>query len=150
MTALKQTILWIHGDGLSPHSPAFQAYPDAPAVFVWDDALLREWEISLKRIVFIYESLLELPVVIRRGDVVEQVIGYAQENGAAPGNPIRIVTNESASPRFHNICQIIAKRLPSGSRLEVLQNDPFVDYDGHIDLKRFSRYWNTVRRYALR
>ena len=141
---MAKTVIWVHGDCLSPNGPAFQAVPDAPALFVWDDALLKEWEISLKRVVFIYECLLELPVVIRRGDVAEEVVRFAAEHGAT-----RILTAESPSPRFRAICKQIATNMPSGSRLEVLRNEPFVDYDGYLDLKRFSRYWNKVKEYAM-
>lgn len=140
-----KTVIWVHGDNLNPHNPAFQDATNAPAIFVWDDALLKEWHISLKRVLFIYECLLELPVTIRRGDVASEVAQFAQEHGAG-----RIITAESPSPRFRAICQNIAGRMPSGSRLEVLKSEPFVDYDGHIDLKRFSRYWKKVKKYAMR
>ncbi len=76
-------VVWVHGDVLSPYGPALKVYPDAPAIWVWDDALIEEWQLSLKRITFIYECLLELPVVIRRGDVW----GF-----------------EIVSPRFKDIC----------------------------------------------
>ena len=101
------TIVWIHGDVLSPYGPALQSAPDAPAIFVWDDALLNQWQISLKRITFIYECLLELPVVIRRGDVAEQVTQFALEHDAR-----RILTAESPSPRFRTICRSIADSMP--------------------------------------
>jgi len=71
-------ILWIHSDCLRPTNPALLAHPDAPAIFVWDDALLTQYHISLKRIVFMYEALLELPVTIYRGDVVAQITQFAQ------------------------------------------------------------------------
>ncbi|MEG4118028.1 hypothetical protein QUA43_11195, partial [Microcoleus sp. N9_B4] len=61
---MNNPIIWLHGDCLSPEGPAFQAHPEAPAIWVWDDALIDEWQLSLKRMVFIYECLLELPVVI--------------------------------------------------------------------------------------
>jgi hypothetical protein len=144
MNSGAKTIVWIHADCLSPHHPGLEAVPDAPAIFVWDDALLQEWRISLKRIVFIYECLLDLPVVIRRGDVAEQVVAFAREHGA-----MRILTAESPSPRFRKICKRIAGSMPTGSRLEVLGLEPLVDYEGYIDLKRFSRYWNMVRKYAF-
>jgi deoxyribodipyrimidine photolyase len=139
------TIVWIHGDNLSPHNVALKQATDAPAIFVWDDALLAQWRISLKRIAFIYECLLELPVVIRRGDVAQEVANFAQEHGAT-----RILTTYSPSPRHRQICQKISQYMPSGSRIEVLREMPFVDYSGHIDLKRFSRYWNTVKWVALK
>lgn len=145
MTANSATIVWVHGDCLTPTSPALQAHPGAPAIFVWDDALLADWQISLKRVVFMYECLLELPVTIRRGEVAAEVVAFAHQHNAR-----RIVTTESPSPHFRRLCKRISSAMPSGSRLEVLKVEPFVDYPGHIDLKRFSRYWNTVRRHAFR
>jgi hypothetical protein len=134
-------ILWIHADNLSPHSPAWQAHPHAPAVFVFDDALLSQWHISLKRITFIYECLLELPVEIRRGDVAAQVSAFAQAHGAST-----IVTLNSPSPRF---ADIRAQLAGMGLTVQVLNDAPFVELEGRLDLKRFSRYWDQARR-ALR
>ncbi|NJL55294.1 deoxyribodipyrimidine photo-lyase [bacterium] len=142
---LNKAVVWVHGDVLSPYGPALSAEPDAPAVFVWDDALLTEWRISLKRIAFIYECLLELPVTIRRGDVAAEVAAFAQSHGAG-----RIVTAESPSPRFRDLCRAISHAMPSGSRLEVLRVEPFVAHDGPLDLKRFSRYWQAVKDDAMR
>jgi hypothetical protein len=137
----KNPIVWVHGDCLSPYSPALQKYPDAPAIWVWDDALLKEWQISLKRIVFIYECLLELPVVIRRGDVATEVAAFAKEHEAD-----LVVTAESPSPRFKSICDDLEKSIS----VEVLAVEPFLDYDGYIDLKRFSRYWKVAQRYVFK
>lgn len=73
---VQHPIVWVHGDCLSPFNPALQAYPDAPRIWVWDEELLEEWQLSLKRIAFIYECLLELPVVMRRGDVASEVNAF--------------------------------------------------------------------------
>lgn len=137
---MKQPIVWVHGDCLSPKGPALVAHPDAPAIWVWDDALLAQWQISLKRIVFLYECLLELPVVIRRGDVAEQVLAFARQH-AADG----VVTTESPSPRFRAISAAIRRSLP----LQVLPVTPFLAYSGKLDLRRFSRYWSVAERYAF-
>jgi len=141
----EKTIVWVHGDNLSPHSAAFQAAPGAPAIFVWDDALLEGWQISLKRIVFIYECLLELPIVIRRGDVAQEVLHFAEEQQAR-----HVLTAASPSPRHRALCQKIIGGMPKGSRLEVLHEPPFVDTIGVVDVKRFSRYWNAVKKQAMR
>ncbi|MEA5571781.1 hypothetical protein [Calothrix sp. UHCC 0171] len=134
------SIIWIHGDCLSPQNPAFEKYPDTPAIWVWDDALLTEWQISLKRITFIYECLLELPVTIRRGDIAKEILEFAKEHNAT-----QIVTTNSPSPRFDVICDRIKKSL----ELEVCTIEPFFDYDGFIDLKRFSRYWKVAEKYLF-
>ncbi|AFY90469.1 MAG: hypothetical protein CLLPBCKN_007879 [Chroococcidiopsis cubana SAG 39.79] len=136
---MNQPIIWIHGDCLSPKNPALQEYANSPAIWVWDEALIEEWQLSLKRIVFIYECLLELPVVIRRGDVAKEVLAFAKEHNADS-----IVTANSPSPRFETICDEIERSL----KLEVLETEPFFEYDGYIDLKRFSRYWKVAERYV--
>ncbi|WP_414544262.1 hypothetical protein [Nostoc sp. CCY0012] len=136
---MNQPIVWIHGDCLSPDNPGLQKYPNAPAIWVWDEALIEEWQLSLKRIAFIYECLLELPVVIRRGDVAQEILAFAQEHDAD-----LVVTAASPSPRFNDICDKIERSL----KLEVLEIEPFFEYDGYIDLKRFSRYWKVAEKYV--
>jgi hypothetical protein len=139
--ANENVIAWIHGDNLNPHQPALTEYGDIPAIFVWDDDLLDEWGISFKRIVFMYECLLELPVTIRRGDVAEQVQHFADEHHAT-----RIVTAPSPSPRFRWIKERLEE---AGYTVVVLEQPQFVQVHGYIDLKRFSRYWKQVKKQAL-
>ncbi|GAA6615501.1 hypothetical protein [Scytonema sp. NUACC26] len=137
---MTKPIIWIHGDCLSPQNPTLEEYPDAPAIWVWDEALIEEWQLGLKRLTFIYECLLELPIVIRRGDVAKEVLAFAKEHNAN-----KVVTAESPSPRFDAICDEIERSL----ELEVFEVDPFFDYDGYIDLKRFSRYWKVAEQYVF-
>jgi hypothetical protein len=143
---MSDTVVWIHADALSPTNPALIANPDAPALYVFDDAALAKQKISLKRIAFIYECLLEMPVVIRRGDVSAQVLAFAEEHGAA-----RIVTTDSVDPRFKRMYDEISKGLPAGHRLETVAVEPFAAIDSRkLDLRRFTRYWGVVKRLALR
>lgn len=136
-------VVWVHGDCLSPAGPALQAHPGAPALFVWDDELLDQWAISLKRVVFIYEALLALPVAIRRGNVAGEVLRCVAEHGAK-----RVVTAESPSPRFGQIVGKIRHFVP----VEILPVAPFVDHPHpeRIDLRRASRYWRQVEKYAMK
>jgi len=131
-------LVWVHGDSLSPTNPALLAYPDAPAVWVWDEELLRQWRISRKRIVFIYECLLELPVEIRRGHVVQELTQAMHAHGAK-----RLVTTHSPSPRFKQIVQELSRQFT----LEILPIPPLVPPQPHLDLKRFSRYWKGIEKY---
>ncbi|MBF2008700.1 MAG: hypothetical protein IGS49_25455 [Chlorogloeopsis fritschii C42_A2020_084] len=137
---MNKPVIWVHGDCLSPYNPALQEYPDVPAIWVWDDALIEEWQLSLKRIAFIYECLLELPVIIRRGSVAQEVLAFAKEHNAN-----KVVTSDSPSPRFSTICDEIELSV----ELEVFEVEPFFDYDGYIDLKRFSRYWKVAEKYVF-
>ncbi|MHC5613752.1 MAG: hypothetical protein ACYTXA_22825 [Nostoc sp.] len=137
---MNKPIVWIHGDCLSPYNPVLQKYPDAAAIWVWDEALIEEWQLSLKRIAFIYECLLELPVVIRRGNVAQEILAFSQEHDAN-----LVVTANSPSPRFDDICNQMERSLT----VQVLEVEPFFDYDGYIDLKRFSRYWKVAQNYVF-
>lgn len=137
---MTKAIVWVHGDCLSPYNPVLQKYSDAPAIWVWDEALIEEWQLSLKRLAFIYECLLELPVVIRRGDVAQEILAFAEEHDAN-----LVVTADSPSPRFDDICN----QMEGSIGVEVLEVEPFFDYDGYIDLKRFSRYWKVAQNYVF-
>lgn len=133
-------IVWVHADCLSPKGPALLACPGAPALFVWDEELLGSLRISLKRIVFLYECLLELPVRIRRGDVAAELLAFAAEHGADG-----VVTSDSPSPRFQAIRSRIAATIP----VQTVPVEPFVRVNQPLDLARFSRYWRAVERSVL-
>ncbi|GIK27534.1 MAG: hypothetical protein WA009_08440 [Phototrophicaceae bacterium] len=141
---LERTVVWVHRDDLSPLSPALVSHPDAPAIFVFDDELLREWKISFKRIVFIYECLLELPVTIRRGDSVSEVTDFAAKHGSN-----RIVTSSSPSPRHAQIVSQIAQRSEGRLSVDIIERTPFVHAPRKLDLRRFTYYWNAVKDNVL-
>ena len=142
-------ILWIHGEALGPANPALQACPGRPAVFVFDAELLAgrspttgdpataAQPVSLKRIGFLYECLLELPVSLRKGDVASEVLAFARAHSADG-----IVTSAGTDPRVAAICARLEQALP----VRVLEPEPFVELDGRIDLGRFSRYWRRAER----
>ena len=134
-------IVWIHGDNLSPHNPALTHYPQAPALWVWDEELLAQQSISFKRLVFIYECLLGLPVVIRRGDVVQELRRFAQEQGCD-----RVITAPSPSPRFRSICEGLGPDLT----VQIVKDSPFLPETLNPDLKRFFRYWKSAKPHLLR
>ncbi len=136
----KHPIAWIHGDNLNPNSQALNHNSTSPAIWVWDDELLEKWRISFKRIVFIYESLLELPVIIRRGQVAEQVIAFAAKHHADG-----VITNESPSPRFQHICEA----LEQNTAVSIVSERPFLKQEMEFDLKRFSRYWRNAKPLAF-
>ncbi|MBZ2183719.1 MAG: hypothetical protein K7J46_03335 [Bryobacter sp.] len=124
-------LLWLHPDCLSLSSPAWVRYPGAPALFVFDEAEIEAEQWTLKRIAFLYETLLELPCEIERGSVVERLLAR---------RPARIVTVGSVNPRFRDAVRQLERAVP----VEVLPAVPFVDYRGTLDLKRFARYWKRV------
>ncbi|NKB74856.1 MAG: hypothetical protein GKR83_10090 [Synechococcus sp. s2_metabat2_7] len=128
----RKPILWVHEEALGPANPALKDYPDAPGLFVFDDAWIQEQAISRKRIGFLYESALSLPLTLRRGDVASEVLRFAQRHGADA-----VVTSAVVDPRLQRIAAAIDRELP----LWMLDPDPFVSLAKPPRLGRFSRYW---------
>ncbi|MEM6528510.1 MAG: FAD-binding domain-containing protein [Chloroflexota bacterium] len=135
-------IVWIHGDNMNPTNPALTLYPQAPAIWVWDEDLLDDYHIALKRILFMYENLLEMPdnLVIRRGNVYSELAQFADEHNADG-----IVVMNSPSPRFDGLVNKLDKQIP----VKIMLERPIVTHDGPYDLRRFSRYWRTAQNHAF-
>ena len=129
---MQNPILWIHDEALGPANPALRAWPETPALFVFDSDWIRTERISRKRLGFLYEAALELPVTLRKGDVAAEVLAFAQRHGADG-----VVSSTAVDPRLQRIAQVIEAELP----LQELEPDPFVDMPRPPRLGRFSRYW---------
>ena len=125
-------IVWVHEESLGPANPALEDYPEAPALFVFDETWIKQQRISRKRLGFLYECCLEMPVTIRKGDVVEQVLAFARRHGADG-----VITSGAVDPRLNRNAAAIDRALP----LWLLDGDPFVDLPRPPRLGRFSRYW---------
>jgi deoxyribodipyrimidine photo-lyase len=69
--------VWLTAESLGDDDPALAAHPDTPAVFVFDEPLLRRLRLSGKRLVFLTETLADLatrrPVELRRGTVPDEL-----------------------------------------------------------------------------
>lgn len=125
-------ILWIHEEALGPRNPARLAWPNAPALFVFDTQWIETAGISRKRLGFLYESALDCAVTLRKGDVADEVVRFAQRHQADG-----IVTSTPVDPRLDAIATRIERQLP----LEELTPEPFVRLPRPPRLGRFSRYW---------
>ena len=129
---MQQPILWIHEEALGPANPALRAWPDAPALFVFDTHWIEANRVSRKRLGFLYEAALELPVTLRKGDVASEVLAFARRHEADG-----VVTSSAVDPRLQRILQAIEAELP----IAELAPDPFVELPRPPRLGRFSRYW---------
>ena len=138
---LKNQIVWIHGDALNSESSLLRENLETPAIFVFDDVLLREYSISLKRLTFIYECLLEMPVIIRRGDVVQEVLHFLKQQGATG-----VETVYSPSPGFAEIVKRLEREV---DELRIYHPPAFSENRAYV-LRRFSRYWKKAKASALR
>ena len=137
---LQRPIVWVHTESLSAASAALTAYPDAPALLVWDEASPALHGLGLKRMVFLYESAIETRAHHRSGNTEEALLAFAKEHDADG-----IVTCESPSPHFARLVRTLSLHMP----VAVLSEARLVDDDGPFDLRRFSRFWERAREKAL-
>ncbi|MBC8135755.1 MAG: hypothetical protein H8F28_07715 [Fibrella sp.] len=142
-------MIWLHGDHLSAVNPALIAHPDAPLLFVFDEAFLREMRFGFGRLTFIYESVMEVFAArpkgtcsIRRGDVVTEIKAFADEKGAT-----RIATTQTVGERF---AQYQNELETSGLRVSTYPVAELVPYpDVERVPKRFGAWWREVEELAM-
>lgn len=130
--SIQQPILWVHEEALGPSNPALQAWPDAPALFVFDTGWIKRARISRKRLGFLYECALALPLSLRQGDVVAEVMAFAKHHNADG-----VVSSRPVDPRLLEIASTLEANVP----VHLLAPDPFVTLPRPPRLGRFSRYW---------
>ena len=129
---LQRPIIWVHEEALGSRNPALLEQPDRPAIFVFDTRWIREASISRKRLGFLYESALDLPVTLRKGDVAKEVIAFVERHQADG-----VVSSLPVDPRLERIAESIEQHC----QLDLLAPEPFVDMPRPPRLGRFSRYW---------
>ena len=121
-------IAWVHPDCLS--DAWFK--PEDHAVFIFDDAYLAASGWGLKRIGFVYETLLELPAEIHRGPTIPTLSAVIAGVGATG-----VVTVDTPDPWLRDRIG----ELGCVTTVEVVPAPCFVELTGKTDLRRFSRYW---------
>ena len=129
---LQRPIIWVHEEALGSRNPALLEQPDRPAIFVFDTQWIQEACISRKRLGFLYESALDLPVTLRKGDVAREVIAFVERHQADG-----VVSSLPVDPRLERIAESIEQHC----QLDLLAPEPFVDMPRPPRLGRFSRYW---------
>ena len=128
----QRPIIWVHEEALGRRNPDLRTWTDTPALFVFDTDWISDAGISRKRLGFLYESALDLPVTLRKGDVADEVVAFAERHSADG-----VVSSRPVDPRLRRIADAILERCP----LTLLEPDPFVRLPKPPRLGRFSRYW---------
>lgn len=131
-------LIWLHEDCLNGAHNLFTGADDARAVFIWDDAYLDAMHYGLKRRVFIYESLCELPVEIYVGDTVESLRALAKTAD-------EIITGKTPNPILKDMMGMLRNDI----KLTTIADAPFVQMDSPPDLRRFFKYWNKAKKRAF-
>lgn len=134
MTEKSTRIFWIHHLGLRIAPPA--AFDDA-YIFVWDNRLFERLGYTLKRLVFIYETLCDMPVHIAQGDTL-QILSALQDSD--------ITTWHSDAP---DIQAIVAQLAAANKKVHRLHETPFCSLTPQEEFRRFSKYWPKAEKTAL-
>lgn len=134
---MTHTLIWLHEEALRVTHPVFKAAPEATrAVFIWDDHYLQKLDYSLKRLVFIYETLCGLPVDIIRGDTLSSVKELA---------PTRLFIPGSDKPHIVSMTNV----LKTITNVEIIKDEEFAQLRAPRELKRFFKYWSLAEETAF-
>jgi hypothetical protein len=128
------SIVWLHDDCLRINHPVFLIAPnDSSIIYIWDNNYLKDANYSFKRLVFLYETLCELPLKIIFGDTLVTLSDCINTN---------IFT-----PSTNNLFYLeIIKQVDLIKNLTVVPDNMFVDIDINEDFQRFSQYWKKARK----
>ncbi len=134
-------LAWLTLDSASESGPAAAAFPQSPRIFVLDPAWLESERPTLKRVLFLFECLAEIPnLTVVLGDPGEAVAAEAESVGAG-----RVAVADTPCPRSRTHAEAIGRRV----HVEVVPWPRFVDDRRVDDLTRFSRYWRKVEKSAM-
>lgn len=130
-------LILLHEEALRLSHPVFTMRSDATnVVFIWDNSYFQQADYSLKRLVFIYETLCELSINIISGDT-KQVIST-------------IAPSVVYVPFTHN--PLIKEMIDTLDSLTVIQwvaDEVLVNPQGS-HFERFFKYWEKTRYSAFK
>jgi deoxyribodipyrimidine photo-lyase len=140
--AVDQPLVWLTLDSASANAPAAAAHPAAPRIFVVDADWLTEERPALKRLVFLWECLADVPAVeIHVGDPRAILPARAAALGCDG-----VAVADTPCPRVRAAAAAVAREWP----IVVHEWPAFCDRGRVKDLARFSRYWQKVSGSAMR
>lgn len=130
-------LIWLHEESLRIMHPACNAAPNGTrAIYVWDDDYFRQANYSLKRLVFIYETLCELPIEIIHGNTLEVLRGFG---------PSTLYVPETNNPLITDIITVLKSALP----VQIVENEAFAVVKNPTDFRRFFHYWKKAEKSAF-
>ena len=139
---MNDALIWIHEDALGALHPLSQGRDlTRESCFIWDESYLQAMGYGLHRLVFIYETLVELGVPIYRGDTTTTLVALARERGLE-----RIHVAWSPNPRLQALTETLETRI----EVERIFDVPFVDLPHPPKLRRFFAYWKSAKKRLLK
>lgn len=132
---MTKAIIWIHDKALNSFLVQDQD-DESQAIFIWDEQYFKDRSYSLKRLVFIYETVCQLPVEVIKGSTMEIMQCLSPE---------KITTHYTVDTKIKEIIQDLAKNF----NIEVVKPQPFVKIPDKQVFKRFFQYWNKAKKTAF-
>ena len=134
---MQQPLILLHEESLRMTHPVFHASPNGTRViYVWDDAYVQRTAYSLKRLIFIYETLCELRVDIFRGDTRSTL----QEI-----NPSLVYIPRTNNPLLLEMIDSVREVVS----VEMVADEVFVHLKKPMESKRFFQYWSKAEKTAF-
>ena len=129
-------LLLVHDKALRSGLDIYEASESFKAVHIWDDEYYRSQRYSLKRLVFIYETLLDLPLEIIQGNTLDIL---SEENFD------HIVIPYSGD----QVLKTLFSKIEKIKTVQYLFETSFVKIDRTVEFKRFFKYWNHAKKTAF-
>ena len=134
---MNKQLIWLHEKALGHSHPILQNInPKTKIVHVWDEMYYRQRSYSLKRLVFIYENLCELPVEIIMGNTIEVLRSYEPDN---------IIVPHTADTVIQGLCDELSGHV----NLEFIEEKKFAPMEKSYKFKRFFKYWKEAKKTAF-
>jgi len=135
-------LIWLHEEALRANHKVFEkAEQNCQPIFIWDEFYFRQMDYSFKRLVFIYETLCQLPCDIYQGETFEVLSALAQSHSATT-----MYIPQTPNPALILIAQKLSKSL----NVITVPDEPFVVLDKEPNLRRFFNYWKIAENKAFR
>ena len=127
-------IVLLHEKSLRiPNTVIERLTEETKVIYVWDDEYYKNRGYSLKRLVFIYESLCTLPVQILRGNTVDILNSF---------NPKRILIPFTADTGLSRMSGNLSRHF----KVEIIKDDLFCEVNFDFETKRFFKYWKGAEK----
>ena len=135
---MNKDIVLFHEKALNKNFPGSDKISErTKQLFIWDDQYFKRRGYTLKRLVFIYETLCQMNIEIIQGDTLEVIQLLS---------PKQITTFFTTDLQIKEILTHLASLYP----VKIIKPDPFVIIPDSYDSKRFFQYWNQARKTAFR
>ena len=127
-------IVLLHEKSLRiPNTVIERLTEDTKVIYVWDDEYYINRGYSLKRLVFIYESLCTLPVQILRGNAAKILTSF---------NPKKVLIPFTADTGLTKMSENLSRRF----NVEIIKDDSFCEVNFEFETKRFFKYWKRAEK----